>query len=400
MRASLVPGSGWDPRASIVSTFSAFAVPKINPFASYNFYDAGTIGGERVTGTETLSERIAAPPHRSDTSATVTQATETPAKAEPPAKTVSQSPYDAGAVIGQQLARRASRCYTGVTGAGLPGAGTGAIVTPAHSPTTAASPSGISMGDYVPKRKHRQPTVAARVGEVAAPGGGIAPAPTTGSVTSQQQERSATPVIKAPPRPPTPGAKRPSSRTSDVSPIGPAPLPTTTRIELPARKSTVTPTNRGSNASPLNRSANGSPLRRSASGSRTPGHSPSTSANAPPVPRLMSPSPEPPVRFFEASLVNSPLGTSSIHPISPPFVASATAPFKSANRSASGYDSDSSHASSSTSSRRSQEHTNNYGYENAGSHGRTDSLGLPSYEKHVSFCSIFPFRSLSLTSFP
>jgi hypothetical protein len=389
MRASLVPGSGWDPRASIVSTFSAFAVPTINPFSSYTFYDAGTIGGERVSG-ETLSERIAAPPQRSDTSATVTQASETPASTQGPAKAVSQSPYDAGAVIAQQLARRPSRCYTGVTGVGLPGAGTGAVVAPSQSANTPKTPtSAVSMSDYVPKRKHRQPTVAARVGEVAAPGGGIAPA-------SEITERSASPIIqtpRAPVRPPTPGNKRPSSRPGTVSPKGTlVPLPTTTRVELPARRSTVSSMSRTTNTPPLNRSANGSPLRRSISGSRTPGHSPSTSGTVPPVPRLMSPSPEPPVRFFEAPIVTSPLGPTSIHPMSPQFVASATATLKSASRSVSGYDSDSSHASSSTSSRRSQEHQNN---RSPGSHARTDSLGLPSYEKHVSFRSILPLSNPS-----
>ena len=396
-RASLVPGSGFDPRASIVSTFSAFAIPTVNPFSSYTFYDAGTIGGERVAQgqqpNETLSERIAAPPHRSDTSATVTQANVTPAA---PAKTVSQSPYDAGAVIGQQLARRASRCYTGVSGVGLPGAGTLAAVTASTptSPATAATPSSaVSMSEYVPKRKHRQPTVAARVGEVAAPGGGIAPAP---EPVAAPFERSSTPVIQAPvrsiPRPPTPGATNKRAASPRDAPV---PLPTTTRVELPARKSTVTPLNRTpSTTSPLNLNRNGtaSPLKRSTSNSPLNRASPNANSTspAPPVPRLNSPTPDhPPVRFFDSPLVNSPSGGNSIHPISPPFVASATAPFKASNRSASGYESDSSHASSSTSSRRSQErvvHNNNNNDNGLGamSHTRTDSLGLPSYEKHVS----------------
>ncbi|KIM31276.1 hypothetical protein M408DRAFT_256802 [Serendipita vermifera MAFF 305830] len=357
-RASLVPGSGFDPRASIVSTFSAFAVPTTNPFASYTFYDAGTIGGERVAPNQQPNETATAPVEAV------------------PSKTVSQSPYDAGAVIGQQLARRASRCYSGVTGVGLPGAGT--LASPAAASPTTPAGNGVSMSEYVPKRKHRQPTVAARVGEVAPPGGGIAPPPAP-------VERAVTPVLQAPvkpvARPPTPGATKRSASRSDTESTVPAP----TRVELPARKSTVTPLNRNATVSPLRRSpsTSGSPLNRSAT---------MTGSPAPPVPRLTSPGPEStaPVRFFESPLVNSPMasvGGNSIHPISPPvasFVASSTAPLRlsPSKRSPSGYDSDSSHASSSNSSRRSQDSQVTQIRDNA-SHSRTDSLGLPSYEKHV-----------------
>lgn len=353
-------------------------MPTINPFSSYTFYDAGTIGGERVAQNqqlnETLSERIAAPPHRSDTSATITQENVAPTQTVP-AKTVSQSPYDAGAVIGQQLARRASRCYSGVTGVGLPGAGTlAAVVSTPTSPVTSTPTNAVSMSEYVPKRKHRQPTVAARVGEVAPPGGGIAPAPVAAPEPAPI-ERSATPVRQLA-RPPTPVASK-----RKISPeSAPVALPTTTRVELPARKSTVVPLNRPSSTSPLNRNTTASPLKRSASGS--PLHrAPTAPLPAPPVPRLNSPELEPPVKFFDSPLVNSPMGN-SVHPMSPnsPFVASATAPLKISNRSASGYDSDSSHASSSTSSRSRYSQQTSI---NTGAHTRTDSLGLPSYEKHV-----------------
>jgi hypothetical protein len=43
------PGTEFfDPRASTTSTFSAFAVPMTNPFASYQHYDNGTVNGERL----------------------------------------------------------------------------------------------------------------------------------------------------------------------------------------------------------------------------------------------------------------------------------------------------------------------------------------------------------------
>lgn len=46
---SVRPGTDvFDPRASTTSTFSAFAIPMTNPFASYQHYDNGTVNGERL----------------------------------------------------------------------------------------------------------------------------------------------------------------------------------------------------------------------------------------------------------------------------------------------------------------------------------------------------------------
>jgi hypothetical protein len=170
----MTPRPGMDPRLSVVSTFSAFPEPVTNPFSSYSHYDAGTIGGERlvqyaeipnefpVPAAFNLSERIAAPPQRPESSRSLRSD-------NTPTKKPSYSSYDAGN----------------------------------RSGSTQPSFAPFSLKDeYTPKRQHRKPTVAARVGEVAAPGGGIAPARTSSAGSSSDKHRSpkgfASPLVDSP----------------------------------------------------------------------------------------------------------------------------------------------------------------------------------------------------------
>ncbi|KAG8843381.1 hypothetical protein FRB91_003395, partial [Serendipita sp. 411] len=123
------------------SRMSDFAMPIQNPYGSYSHYDAGTINGQRLAALSedhqqqqlerppSVSEIIAAPPSQRSTSA-------------------------------------------GSTSRVSPRSNTIAVSAPV------ATTTAVSVKDeFVPKRKHRVPTMSARVGEVFAPGAGIAPPP-------------------------------------------------------------------------------------------------------------------------------------------------------------------------------------------------------------------------------
>ncbi|CCA67607.1 hypothetical protein PIIN_01435 [Serendipita indica DSM 11827] len=124
------------------SRMSDFAPAISNPYGSYSHYDAGTINGERIAGA---------------------------AQPLPPSTMVQEAISRAASTRpGSSMATSRSS---------PPRANTMHTPSPLRAQTMASPVSSSSNGEYVPKRKHRMPTISARVGEAGAPGTGIAPAP-------------------------------------------------------------------------------------------------------------------------------------------------------------------------------------------------------------------------------
>ncbi|KAG8811293.1 hypothetical protein FRC20_003091 [Serendipita sp. 405] len=123
------------------SRMSDFAMPIQNPYGSYSHYDAGTINGQRLAA---LSE---------DAHHQQQQLERPPSVSEIIAAPPSQRSASAGST--SRVSPRSN--------------------TIAVSAPTATAP--VNKDEFVPKRKHRVPTMSARVGEVFAPGAGIAPPP-------------------------------------------------------------------------------------------------------------------------------------------------------------------------------------------------------------------------------
>ncbi|KAG8806622.1 hypothetical protein FRC17_004896 [Serendipita sp. 399] len=118
------------------SRMSDFAVPIQNPYGSYSHYDAGTVNGQRMaTFPEDQQQQ-------------------------------QQQQQQQHPTVSEIIARPPTR--------GSPRANTISVSNP--------SSASIAKDEYVPKRKHRVPTMSARVGEVFAPGAGIAP-PAPGQVS-------------------------------------------------------------------------------------------------------------------------------------------------------------------------------------------------------------------------
>lgn len=184
-----------------VSAAEGFPIPTRNPYGSYSHYDAGTIGGERIAPHAQVPVDVASDekaPTRPDS------VMSNPADSFPtPVKNPygSYSHYDAGTIGGQKIGGQQQPVML------APAPTSRAPSANSQKPTTTFAPSPLRSEtspkeEYTFKRKHRMPTISARVpGMSPLPGAGMITSPThlkalgtSYSVSSDKQVLSPVPV--------------------------------------------------------------------------------------------------------------------------------------------------------------------------------------------------------------